>query len=54
MSNTKTDRVLGRMCARELTSLEMEAISGGIVFPKCTFNPVTCVIDGQCSPEPNC
>ena len=54
MSNTKTDRVLGRMGARELTKLEMEAVSGGIIFPRCTFDPKTCAMDGVCSPPPAC
>ncbi len=55
MSNSKYDRVLSRVGARELTNLEMEAVSGGIIFrPRCTFDPVTCFMDGVCSPPPAC
>ncbi len=54
MSNSKNDRVLSRMGARELTNVEMEAVSGGIIFPRCTFNPATCAMDGICSPPPAC
>lgn len=54
MSNSKNDRVLSRTGARELTNLEMETVSGGIIFPRCTFDPKTCFMDGICSPPPAC
>jgi hypothetical protein len=56
MSNqNENDRVLSRMGARELAKQEIEEVSGGIkVFPRCTFNPVTCAMDGVCSPPPAC
>ena len=54
MSNSKNDRVLSRMGARELTNLEMEEVSGGIIRPRCTFDPKTCVMDGICTPPPAC
>lgn len=55
MSNNENDRVLSRMGARELSELETAEVSGGIIrFPRCTFDPKTCFIDGICSPEPAC
>jgi bacteriocin-like protein len=48
-------RVLSRLGARELTEKEMEQVSGGFTFlPRCTFDPVTCAMDGVCSPPPAC
>jgi hypothetical protein len=56
MSQRQEDnRVLSRTGARELTPQETEQVSAAFRFPsKCTFNPRTCVMDGQCSPPPSC
>lgn len=58
MSNhNENDRVLSRMGARELTEQEIDEVSGGkrkIVRPRCTLDPVTCAMDGICSPPPSC
>jgi hypothetical protein len=55
MSNQQEIRVLSRQSARELSQSETESVNGAfILFPRCTFNPVTCAIDGICSPEPAC
>ena len=55
MSNQKESRVLSRMAARELTKEEMECVGGALRFiSKCTWDPRTCVMDGQCSPPPSC
>ena len=56
MSNHKeNDRVLSRLGARELSNQEIEEVSGGLkIRPRCTFDPVTCAMDGICSPPPAC
>lgn len=54
MSNQQENRVLTRMGARELSQAETECINGAILRPRCTFNPVTCAMDGICSPPPAC
>jgi hypothetical protein len=55
MSKLDDGRVLGRLGARELSEQEMEQVAGGFTFlPRCTFNPVTCAMDGVCSPPPAC
>jgi hypothetical protein len=53
-NNHENSRVLGRLGARELTERELQLVNGGIIRPRCTFDPVTCVTDGICSPEPAC
>ena len=53
MSNQE-NRVLSRQGARELTQKETESVNGAIIRPKCTWDPVTCTMDGQCSPPPAC
>ncbi|HXB20857.1 MAG TPA: hypothetical protein VNV88_05700 [Candidatus Solibacter sp.] len=57
-NHNENDRVLSRMGARELTEQEIEEVSGGkrkgIVRPRCTLDPVTCAMDGICSPPPAC
>jgi len=52
-SNNDNNRVLGRTGARELSAQEIQQISGGIIR-HCTLDPVTCAMDGICSPPPNC
>ncbi len=56
MSKHQEDaRVLSRRGARELTEQELEQVSGAFIWPKtCTFDPVTCAMDGVCSPPPAC
>jgi hypothetical protein len=48
------DRVLTRLHARVLTEAEMDEVAAALYFPRCTFDPKTCQIDGFCSPEPAC
>lgn len=48
------DRVFTRLHARLLTEEELTKVPAGFYFPRCTFDPKTCQIDGVCSPEPNC
>lgn len=52
--NQQNNRVLSRMGARELSPEQLEQVGGGFYFPRCTFNPVTCAMDGICSPPPAC
>jgi hypothetical protein len=56
MSNPQdNNRVLSRLGARVLTDQEAEQVSGALIFrPRCTLNPVTCSMDGICSPPPSC
>ena len=55
MSNPQDNRVLSRQGARELTQQETECVNGAFIYrPRCTFDPVTCVMDGICSPPPAC
>jgi hypothetical protein len=55
MSNQQENRVLSRQSARELNKNEVEHVNGAIrAIGKCTFDPRTCVMDGQCSPPPAC
>ena len=54
MSNQQESRVLSRLGARELSPAETESVNGAIYRPRCTFDPVTCVMDGVCSPPPAC
>jgi hypothetical protein len=54
MSNQPENRVLSRLGARELNQLETECVSGGIQRKVCTFNSITCQLDGPfpCIPPP--
>jgi hypothetical protein len=53
--NNEDARVLSRMGARELSPQETEQVSGSLIFrPRCTLNPITCAMDGICSPPPAC
>jgi hypothetical protein len=55
MSKQEDNRVLSRIGARELSEKETEQVSGAfIIRPRCTLNPVTCTMDGICSPPPDC
>jgi hypothetical protein len=59
MSNPHDVRVLSRQGARELNPQEMECVNGGFqrILPVCSFNPLTCQLDGPvpCKPpEVNC
>ncbi|MBZ5522596.1 MAG: hypothetical protein LAP21_10195 [Acidobacteriia bacterium] len=55
MSNhQESNRVLSRLGARELTEQEINQVGGALRTGLCTFNPVTCVMDGDCSPPPGC
>ena len=59
MSSPNDVRVLGRKGARELNLEETESVKGGFqrVLPVCSFNPLTCQLDGPdpCKPpEVNC
>jgi len=47
-------RVLSRLGARELAQEEYEQVGGGIVTRPCTFDPKTCVMDGDCEPPIRC
>ena len=52
MSN---NRVLTRLHARPLTEREMTEVTGAILNTgRCTLDPKTCAMDGDCTPEPNC
>jgi hypothetical protein len=53
MSNQHENRVLSRLGARELTQEETQSVNGAL-RPKCTWDPRTCQMDGQCSPPPSC
>jgi hypothetical protein len=47
---TQDTRVLGRIGARELTSQELDHVTGGIhTLTVCTFNEVTRKADGDVS-----
>jgi hypothetical protein len=52
MSNSPDIRVLSRTGARELNQQEVECVSGAFQGIKvCSFNPITCQLDGQpCKP----
>jgi hypothetical protein len=52
--HNEDDRVLSRTGARELTEQEIEQVSGAKRRPRCTLNPITCAMDGVCSPPPAC
>jgi hypothetical protein len=45
-----TNRVLARMCARELSAEEIERVSGGLnTLTACTFDPELRSKDGDAS-----
>ena len=48
------NRVLGRAGARLLSEQELQQISGGIHTNVCSFNPITCQVDGDCIVPPAC
>jgi hypothetical protein len=51
----ENNRVLSRIGARVLTEQETEQVSGAFILrPRCTLDPVTCAMDGICSPPPAC
>lgn len=51
MSKQQDVRVLCRQGARELTQMETECVNGAFYLPVCTFNSITCQLDGQpCRP----
>ena len=53
MSNLQeTDRVLGRAGARDLSEQELQQITGGLNTAACTFDPIACTVDGDCSKFP--
>ncbi len=55
MSNQQTqNRVLGRAGARLLSEQELQQITGGFHTNVCSFNPITCIIDGDCIVPPAC
>ena len=59
MLNPDDVRVLSRKGARELTPRETECVNGAFQrkLPVCSFNPLTCQLDGPvpCKPpEVNC
>lgn len=54
MSNVQENRVLGRAGARLLSEPELQQITGGFHTTVCSFNPITCHIDGDCIIPPAC
>ena len=54
MTENSENRVLSRMGARQLSDAQLEQVGGGFFRPRCTLDPVTCVMDGICSPPPAC
>ena len=48
------NRVLGRAGARLLSENELKQITGGFHTNVCSFNPTTCVVDGDCLLPPAC
>lgn len=55
MSNfQEQNRVLGRAGARLLSESELKQITGGFHTNVCSFNPTTCVVDGDCLLPPAC
>jgi hypothetical protein len=51
MSNSMENRVLSRVSARELSKQETECVHGAFT-QVCSFNPLTCQLDGPypCKP----
>lgn len=55
MQNELTQsRVLGRVGARLLSDEELKQISGGFHTNLCSFDPTTCIADGDCIVPPAC
>lgn len=55
MSNLQEhNRVLGRAGARLLSEDELKQISGGFHTNLCSFDPTTCIADGDCIVPPAC
>ena len=55
MSNLpEQSRVLGRAGAQPLSEAELKQITGGFHTSLCSFNPTTCVVDGDCLVPPAC
>ena len=54
MSNSQTSRVLSRLGARELDPSETECVGGSFQRTVCSFNSITCQLDGPfpCIPPP--
>ena len=52
MSNIQDNRVLSRWGARELTKNETEQVNGAFILPVCSFNPLTCQLDGPSPCKP--
>lgn len=54
MSNPNDVRVLVRQGARELNAEEMESVNGGFKrnLPVCSFNAITCQLDGPVPCKP--
>jgi hypothetical protein len=52
MSNLRDTRVLSRQAARELSQEEIECVNGALRLSVCSFNPITCQLDGPfpCKP----
>lgn len=52
MSDLLNNRVLGRQAARDLSQQEIECVNGAFKLPVCSFNPLTCELDGPfpCKP----
>ena len=51
MSDLRETRVLSRQAARELSQQEIECVNGAFLSV-CSFNPLTCQLDGPfpCKP----
>ncbi len=54
MSNLQENRVLGRTGARVLSEQELQQVSGGFHTSLCSFNSITCQVDGDCIVPPAC
>jgi hypothetical protein len=54
MSDLRDTRVLSRRAARELSLEEIECVSGAFGLHVCSFNVITCQLDGPvpCIPPP--
>lgn len=54
MSDLRDNRVLSRQAARELSQQEIECVNGAFGRHVCSFDPITCQLDGPfpCIPPP--
>lgn len=52
MSNINDNRVLSRQAARELNQQEIESVKGAFRLPVCSFNSITCQLDGPVPCKP--